>query len=101
MEQKLVLQVCVGLGRLVCCIRFKLFSDIRGNIETRLKKLDSGKYDAIVLAVAGVERLGLGARIRQIISEDECVPASGQGAIGIEIRKDFDEIKQLVGSNKR
>ena len=72
------------------------FSDIRGNIETRLKKLDSGKYDAIVLAVAGVERLGLGARIRQIISEDECVPASGQGAIGIEIRKDFDEIKQLV-----
>ena len=72
------------------------FSDIRGNIETRLKKLDSGKYDAIILAVAGVERLGLGARIRQIISEDECVPASGQGAIGIEIRKDFDEIKQLV-----
>ena len=72
------------------------FSDIRGNIETRLKKLDSGKYDAIILAVAGVERLGLRERIRQIISENECVPATGQGAIGIEIRKDLDEIKQLV-----
>ena len=72
------------------------FSDVRGNIETRLKKLDSGKYDAIVLAVAGIERLGLSQRICQIISEDECVPASGQGAIGIEIRKDSGEIKQLV-----
>ena len=72
------------------------FSDIRGNIETRLKKLDSGKYDAIILAVAGVEGLGLRERIRQIISENECVPATGQGAIGIEIRKDLDEIKQLV-----
>ena len=72
------------------------FSDIRGNIETRLKKLDSGKYDAIILAVAGVERLGLRERIRQIISENECVPATGQGAIGIEIRKDLEEIKQLV-----
>ena len=73
-----------------------IFSDIRGNIETRLKKLDSGKYDAIVLAVAGIERLGLSQRICQIITEDECVPASGQGAIGIEIRKDLGEIKQLV-----
>ena len=72
------------------------FSDIRGNIETRLKKLDSGQHDAIVLAVAGIERLGLSSRIRQVIDKNVCVPATGQGAIGIEIRKDADEIKDLV-----
>jgi hydroxymethylbilane synthase len=74
------------------------FSDIRGNIETRLKKLDSGKYDGIVLAVAGIERLGLSSRICEVLDENMCVPAAGQGAIGIEIRKDSDEIKELVVS---
>ena len=75
-----------------------IFSDIRGNIETRLKKLDSGQHDAIVLAVAGIERLGLSSRIHQVIDENACVPAAGQGAIGIEVRKDADEIKDLVFS---
>ena len=74
------------------------FSDIRGNIETRLKKLDSGKYDGIVLAVAGIERLGLRSRICEVIDENMCIPATGQGAIGIEIRKDSDQIRELVVS---
>ena len=74
------------------------FSDIRGNIETRLKKLDSGKHDGIVLAVAGIERLGLGSRICEVMDEKSFVPATGQGAIGIEIRKNSEEIKELVFS---
>ena len=74
------------------------FSDIRGNIETRMKKLDSGKHDGIILAVAGIERLGLGSRICEVMDENTCVPATGQGAIGIEIRKDSEEIKELVVS---
>ena len=71
------------------------FSDIRGNIETRLKKLDSGKHDGIVLAVAGIERLGLSSRICEVIDENACVPATGQGAIGIETRKDSDRNKGI------
>ncbi|WP_348666143.1 hydroxymethylbilane synthase [Arsenophonus symbiont of Ornithomya chloropus] len=62
------------------------FKDLRGNIETRLHKLDNGEYDAIILAVAGLKRLGLEARIRMPISPDELLPAVGQGAIGIECR---------------
>jgi len=62
--------------------------DIRGNVDTRLKKLDWGEYDAVVLACAGLERLGLGARIRQKLPFDICLPAVGQGALAIEARCD-------------
>ncbi|WMY95166.1 MAG: hydroxymethylbilane synthase [Arsenophonus sp.] len=61
-----------------------VFKDLRGNIETRLNKLDHGEYDALILAVAGLKRLGLEARIRMPISPNKLLPAVGQGAIGIE-----------------
>jgi len=59
---------------------------LRGNLDTRLRKLDDGQYDAIVLASAGLKRLGLGTRIRQVFETGEMLPAAGQGALGIEIR---------------
>jgi hydroxymethylbilane synthase len=59
---------------------------LRGNLDTRLRKLDDGQYDAIVLASAGLKRLGLAGRIRQVFEEAEMLPAAGQGALGIEIR---------------
>ena len=62
--------------------------DIRGNVDTRLKKVDSGEYDAVVLACAGLERLGQGVRIKQKLPFDICLPAVGQGALAIEARCD-------------
>jgi hydroxymethylbilane synthase len=59
---------------------------LRGNLDTRLRKLDEGQYHAIVLAAAGLKRLGLGDRIRTVFEPDQSLPAAGQGALGIEIR---------------
>lgn len=59
-------------------------SPVRGNVETRLRKLDDGEFDAIMLASAGLDRLGLGERIRERLPVSRCVPAVGQGALGIE-----------------
>ncbi len=59
---------------------------LRGNLDTRLGKLDRGEYAAIILAAAGLERLGLGARIRGLLSPEDSLPAAGQGALGIEIK---------------
>ncbi|WP_066272206.1 hydroxymethylbilane synthase [Hydrogenophaga palleronii] len=59
---------------------------LRGNLDTRLRKLDEGQYHAIVLAAAGLKRLGLGERIRHIFEPAESLPAAGQGALGIEVR---------------
>ena len=59
---------------------------LRGNVDTRLRKLEEGEYDAIILAAAGLNRLGLTQRIRAILPEDIMCPAAGQGALGIEIR---------------
>ena len=61
---------------------------LRGNLDTRLRKLDEGGYHAIVLAAAGLKRLGLGARIRHVFDAAESLPAAGQGALGIEVRAD-------------
>ena len=58
---------------------------LRGNVQTRLSKLDNGDYDAIILAAAGLQRLGLDGRIREILSPADSLPAAGQGALGIEI----------------
>jgi hydroxymethylbilane synthase len=58
----------------------------RGNLDTRLRKLDSGEYDAILLAAAGLKRLGLAARIREVLAQSEALPAPAQGVLGIEIR---------------
>lgn len=65
---------------------------LRGNLDTRLRKLDDGQYDAIVLAAAGLKRLGLGARIRQVFEPAEMLPAAGQGALGIEIRGERPDV---------
>ncbi|MGL4942120.1 MAG: hydroxymethylbilane synthase [Thermoguttaceae bacterium] len=72
--------------------------DIRGNIETRLKKLDDGEYDAIILAAAGLTRLGLGHRITERISPDILLSAVGQGALGIETREDDDTTRRSVAT---
>ena len=70
--------------------------NLRGNVETRLKKLDAGDFDAIILAAAGLERLGYFARIRELLTE--IIPAAGQGALAIETRADDDEISSYVQS---
>ena len=62
--------------------------DLRGNVGTRLAKLDAGEYDAIILAAAGLTRLGLGERIRELLPPELSLPAGGQGAVGIELRCD-------------
>jgi hydroxymethylbilane synthase len=61
---------------------------LRGNLDTRLRKLDEGQFDAIVLAAAGLKRLALGHRIRSVFDEKQMIPAAGQGALGIEVRSD-------------
>jgi len=72
------------------------FMNIRGNLDTRLRKLDAGDYDLLVLAAAGLRRLGFGARISLSVPYDECVPAPGQGIIAIEIRADDETARQAV-----
>jgi hydroxymethylbilane synthase len=69
---------------------------LRGNLDTRLRKLDDGLYDGIVLAAAGLKRLGLGARIRTIFETTEMLPAAGQGALGIEVRSGRDDVVQAL-----
>jgi hydroxymethylbilane synthase len=66
--------------------------DLRGNVDTRIEKLKRGDYDAIVLAKAGLDRLGLSGNITEVLPTDVCLPAAGQGAIGIEARADDGEI---------
>jgi hydroxymethylbilane synthase len=83
----------VSLRRIaqLCHIRPDLtFTPLRGNVDSRLQKLDAGEYDAVVLAKAGIDRLGLSARITEVFSADICVPAVGQGALGVETRADMD-----------
>ena len=69
---------------------------LRGNVNTRLAKLDAGEYDAIILAAAGLIRLGFEARIRTSISVDDSLPAGGQGAVGIECRSADTELQALL-----
>ncbi|MFT5395523.1 MAG: hydroxymethylbilane synthase [Gammaproteobacteria bacterium] len=70
--------------------------DLRGNVGTRLRKLDDGEYDAIMLAAAGIIRLGLKERITQLIPESVLLPAIGQGAIGIECRAGDTDVHELI-----
>ncbi len=72
------------------------FKDIRGNLNTRLDKLDKGEYDAIILAVAGLQRLGMSDRIHQIIPSEISLHAVGQGALGIECREGDTEIISII-----
>ena len=69
---------------------------LRGNLDTRLRKLDEGQYDAIVLAAAGLKRLGLGDRIREVFEPEVMLPAAGQGALGLEIRSHSAELRTAL-----
>ena len=69
---------------------------LRGNLDTRLRKLDEGQYDGIVLAAAGLKRLGLSQRIRHIFETSEMLPAAGQGALGIEVRSHRADVAQAL-----
>ena len=71
-------------------------SILRGNVDTRLRKLDAGEYDAILLAAAGIRRLGLEQRITEFLSYDVCLPAISQGALGLEGRADDRFVRELV-----
>ena len=71
-------------------------TDLRGNVDTRLRKLDEGQYDAIILACAGLQRLGLGARITETLQMPGWLPASTQGIIGLQCRQDDDYVRALI-----
>lgn len=73
-----------------------VFKDVRGNLNTRLAKLDAGEYDALILAFAGLQRLGMGDRIHQILPPEVSLHAVGQGALGIECRSDDAEVLELL-----
>ena len=70
--------------------------DLRGNVDTRLRKLDEGQMDAIILAAAGLERLGHKDRIKQVIPAEMCLPAVGQGALAIEARTADTEVREML-----
>jgi hydroxymethylbilane synthase len=72
------------------------FRDLRGNVDTRLRKVESGEYEAIVLAKAGLDRLGLSQRIVETIAPEVCMPAVGQGAIAVEARLKDAEAAELL-----
>lgn len=69
---------------------------LRGNVETRLRKMKEGQYDAIILARAGVKRLGLGATFQQDLTPPEFLPAVGQGALGVEMREDRQDVREML-----
>ena len=69
---------------------------LRGNVQTRLSKLDNGDYDAVILAAAGLQRLGLDGRIREILSPADSLPAAGQGALGIEIAAQRTDLADIL-----
>jgi hydroxymethylbilane synthase len=72
------------------------FKPLRGNLQTRLGKLDGGHFDAIILAAAGLKRLGLSQRITAYLSTEHCIPAVGQGALGIECLSNDSDVVELV-----
>ena len=73
-----------------------MIRSLRGNLDTRLRKLDAGEYDAIILAAAGLIRLGLAARIRSILTPEQSLPAPGQGVLGIEAASGRADIMALL-----
>ncbi len=73
-----------------------LFENLRGNVDTRLRKLEEGQYDAIVLAAAGVKRLGFADRVTEYLASEVTLPAIGQGAVGIECREADPETNALI-----
>jgi hydroxymethylbilane synthase len=100
--QELPEGACVGTSSLRRVAQLKALrpdlrvEPLRGNLDTRLRKLDEGLYDAIVLAAAGLKRLGLAHRIRRLFEVEEMIPAAGQGALGLEIRADQPELRERL-----
>jgi len=94
----------VGTGSLRRVEQLKLarpdldFIDIRGNIDTRLKKAESGGYEAIVLAAAGLSRLGLQDRVAEYLDPSVCLPAPGQGIIAVECRENYEFGEELIAA---
>ena len=86
------------LAQLKYLRRDVLIKDVRGNVDTRLRKLDEGQYDALLLAAAGLRRLGLDSRISALIDTSEMLPAVGQGALAVETRADDHSTIALVSS---
>ncbi len=72
------------------------FAPIRGNLDTRLRKLDAGEHDALVLAAAGLRRLGMASRITMTLPASACVPSPGQGIVAVEIRANVDAVRQII-----
>ncbi len=93
---------CVGTSSLRRVVQLKTLrpdlriEPLRGNLDTRLRKLDDGQYDAIVLAAAGLKRLGLASRIRAVFDAAQMIPAAGQGALGIEVREDDAPLRERL-----
>ncbi len=83
-------------AQLLAARRDLLIQPVRGNVDTRLRRLDHGEFDAVVLAAAGLHRLGYTARITQYLAPDFIVPAVGQGALAIETRKNDAAVNQIV-----
>jgi len=75
-----------------------VFRALRGNLDTRLSKLDRGDYDAVVLAVAGLKRLELGSRVRAVIEPEVSLPAAGQGALAVECRVERADLVELLAA---
>ena len=74
------------------------FLPVRGNVDTRLRKLDAGEFDALILAVAGLKRLGYADRISEAIPHDDCIPAPGQGIVAIETRDEDEDTRPAVAA---
>jgi len=100
--EELPARACVGTSSLrrQCQLAARradlVIRPLRGNVNTRLSKLDAGEYDAVILAAAGLMRLGFEQRIRRCLSPEESLPAIGQGAIGIECRADDGRVNALI-----
>jgi hydroxymethylbilane synthase len=84
------------IAQLAGALRGAHFVGIRGNLDTRLRKLDERQYDALVLAAAGLRRLGFESRISLALSAAICVPAPGQGIVAVETRSDADGVREIV-----
>lgn len=86
------------IAQLTSILPYAKFTPIRGNVDTRLRKLDGGDYEAIILAAAGLRRLGLESRISAAIPLDVCIPSPGQGIVAIETRDDDRETRETVAA---
>ncbi len=72
------------------------FEPVRGNLDTRIRKMESGEFSALILAYAGLKRMGWLDKVVQVLSTEICLPAVGQGALGVEVRSDDERMKRLV-----